>query len=474
MATMTGGLRRLGTFASTVGHNSNSNSSKTATTGRAFVCRKQRKLYLSSCCQYKSSRKLVTTTTSFTNVPQDPNYAWDCFTPPLGKAPSLFQSRTFSSSATDMIVVSALDKEGEDHRNDQTTTPTALSTTTTCTNDNNHHHHVRLSKLLSQHTHSLAISRREAERLIKMGQVTVAGQTITSPHYLVNWEDISPSIQTPGIVKVHGKGVRLTPPPKKTQEDTDNNNNNNNNIMTDNSNRRIWIVHKLRGEVVAEFDPQGRPSMLERLVRSGMGKVGKNQRSHIKPIGRLDMMTEGLILVTTCGQYAREMELPTHKFHRTYRVRVHGPLTKYKIQAIQRGISIRKTTEGKKQPDDDSDTIIINNNNTGHPNNVTRYAPMKVDFDLSGKGRGKRPGTSTNSWITITCTEGKNRQIRNVLQHLGCKYELTAHAIQYSLGFRVGEASFMECHANPVSMRYNIFLISFFPFSILGTIQTNK
>jgi pseudouridine synthase len=116
----------------------------------------------------------------------------------------------------------------------------------------------------------------------------------------------------------------------------------------------------------------------------------------------------GLILVTTCGQYAREMELPSHKFHRTYRVRVHGPLTRYKVQAIQRGISIQKAN-GK-----DGDTV-----NRGR---VTRYAPMKVDFEFA-KGR-KRPGTSTNSWITITCTEGKNRQIRSVLQHLGCKYIL--------------------------------------------------
>jgi 23S rRNA pseudouridine2605 synthase len=386
MVTMAGGFRCLGTVVSTVSHNSN--------TRRASACQNPFRTFV--------TKRDVTWRIS----PQDACSRMTTLNRPR------FLSPTFSTAGT---IISPLDDDvGEDKSNDQDnryapTTPTPKTATATTPTDN----HVRLSKLLSQHTQSLAISRREAERLIKMGDVTVAGQTITSPHFLVNWDDVLPNIQTPGIVKVHGKGVRLTPPKHKHNNE---NNNNNNNDATNRDDRRIWIVHKLKGEVVAEFDPQGRPAMMERLIRSGVGKLGKNQRSHVKPIGRLDMMTEGLILVTTCGQYAREMELPYHKFHRTYRVRVHGPLTKYKIQTIQRGISIRKAS-GK---DGEGDTV-----NTGH---ATRYAPMKVDFDVA-KGR-KRPGTSTNSWITITCTEGKNRQIRNVLQHLGCK------SIQFSLGTR--------------------------------------
>lgn len=242
---------------------------------------------------------------------------------------------------------------------------------------------VRLSKLLSQHTQRLAVSRREAERLIKFGDVTVAGQVITSPHFLLNWGDLLPTIDRPGLIKVSGKAVALETPSQDKSS------------STDNKDRRVWAVHKLRGEVVADFDPQGRPSMMERLVQSGVGKKGKKQRSHIKSIGRLDMTTEGLILVTTCGQYAREMELPSTQIHRTYRVRVHGLLTRYKVEAIQRGIRI-----------------------DGKGGTVTRYGPMKVDMKAP-KGRGRQ--RSTNTWLTITCTEGKNRQIRNVLQHLGCK-----------------------------------------------------
>lgn len=256
--------------------------------------------------------------------------------------------------------------------------------TTDNNDDKDNKNRVRLSRLLSQHTQRLAISRREAERLIKLGEVTVAGQVITSPHYWLNWDDLMPTINRPGLIKVSGKGVALSPGHAAGT----------NNNTTD---RRVWLVNKLRGEVVADFDPQGRPSLMERLHHSGVGKRGKQQRSHLKPIGRLDMTTEGLILVTTCGHYARDMELPTNQLHRTYRVRVHGLLTRYKVQAIQRGLRI----------------------DTKDSNEVTRYGPMKVHMQLpKGQKNNKR---GTNTWITISCTEGKNRQIRNVLKHLGCK-----------------------------------------------------
>ena len=248
---------------------------------------------------------------------------------------------------------------------------------------------IRLSKLLSHHSQSLAISRREAERLIRSGDVTVAGQYITSPHYLVDWDDVD--TKKPGIVKVGGKAVALVPPQSISASG-----NSTNSTSTENQDdeKKIWIVHKLKGEVVADHDQQGKPSMMERLVRGGVGKVGKHRRYHLKPIGRLDMMTEGLILVTTCGKYAREMELPVHEFHRTYRVRVHGPLTQYKILAMQKGLRMDDKDSGK----------------------VVRFAPMKVEVEGSSMRR------STNCWIRMTCTEGKNRQIRNVLKYLGCTY----------------------------------------------------
>lgn len=240
---------------------------------------------------------------------------------------------------------------------------------------------IRLSRLLAQHTQRLAVSRREAERLIKGGDVTVAGQVIKSPHFLLDWDDLMAS---PSLIKVEGKGVELIRP-----------NDNKNIDGVGGDGRTLWLVNKRKGEVVADFDPQGRPSMMDRLMRGGIGRKGK-KRSHIKSVGRLDMMTEGLVLVTTCGKYARDMELPSHQLHRTYRVRVHGLLTRYKVQAIQRGLRI----EDKK---------------TG---NTTRYGPMKVHMEAPKK-RGGKSNTSTNTWIKVSCTEGKNRQIRNVFQHLG-------------------------------------------------------
>jgi 23S rRNA pseudouridine2605 synthase len=128
--------------------------------------------------------------------------------------------------------------------------------------------------------------------------------------------------------------------------------------------------------------------MLARLVRGGVGKTGPT-RLHLKPIGRLDMSTEGLILVTNDGQYAREMELPSSKLHRTYRVRAHGILSDYKLGRIRKGITI----EG------------------------IRYSPMKVHVESSKQTK------STNKWLEVTCAEGKNRMIRNVFTHLGCKYK---------------------------------------------------
>lgn len=88
-------------------------------------------------------------------------------------------------------------------------------------------------------------------------------------------------------------------------------------------------MHKLSGEVVSERDPQGRPSLVDRLKRSGLGL-------HLMPIDRLDM-----ILLTTDGAYARELELPRNHVHRSYWVRVHGNLTPHKLKAVRSGITIK-------------------------------------------------------------------------------------------------------------------------------------
>jgi 23S rRNA pseudouridine2605 synthase len=231
---------------------------------------------------------------------------------------------------------------------------------------------VRLSKLLSQHATNLAISRRQAERLIQEGQVSLAGKVVRSPHILIDWKDLALNV----ILKVQGKAVLLSPPT------TDKDGNTKRDVP------KVWAVHKLAGEVVSEHDPQGRPSMLQRLMRGGVGRVGGKQRHHLKPIGRLDLPTQGLILVTNDGEYARQMELPSNKIKRVYRARVHGRLTSNKLDRIRQG------------------RIRYEN---------VRYGPMKVEVEKSRRANK----SSANTWVRIVSIEGKNRQIRNVFAALG-------------------------------------------------------
>eukprot|EP00980_Cylindrotheca_fusiformis_P017619 scaffold5517_cov135-Cylindrotheca_fusiformis.AAC.49 len=209
-----------------------------------------------------------------------------------------------------------------------------------------------LTKMLSQYTR---LSRRELERMIRRGEVTLCGQVLKSPRIsLCEWRDIN---KGDAKVKVQGKLVSI-------------------NGNEHRNNPRVWAVHKLPGEVVAERDPQGRPSMVERL---SIGGVGKRQGDHLKPIGRLDIPTEGLILVTNDGQFARQMELPQHRIHRVYRARVHGRLNSYKLDRIRQGF------EG--------------------------YKGMKVAVEK----RHRRTKLSANTWLQITSVEG---QVRRVLSDL--------------------------------------------------------
>lgn len=145
------------------------------------------------------------------------------------------------------------------------------------------------------------------------------------------------------------------------------------------SKTKVWLVHKIKGELVTETDPVGRPSMIQRLIRGGVGRVGKT-KMHLKPVGRLDMQTEGLMVITNDGQYARELELPANHIHRIYKARVHGRLTPGKMQAIRKGL-----------------TIQINENVEGGPPRLGRrmnYKGMRVSIE-------KRKGKATNTWLQI-------------------------------------------------------------------------
>lgn len=192
--------------------------------------------------------------------------------------------------------------------------------------------------------------------------------------------------------------------------------------------------------------------MLQRLSRGGVGKVNTNKQQqqqlnhqhhgaptmpttpiHLKPVGRLDMMTEGLMIFTNNGKYARELELPTNQFWRTYRVRVHGRLTLGKLRAMRKGITVRvndndalvgtrgddKKKKLKKKMDGKSSEDAV----VSSPGKLMRYGGIKVSVErknLSSQGSGRDVGGGgTNTWLRITCTEGKNRQLRRILGAVG-------------------------------------------------------
>jgi 23S rRNA pseudouridine2605 synthase len=137
----------------------------------------------------------------------------------------------------------------------------------------------------------------------------------------------------------------------------------------------LWRYHKPRGLITTHHDPQGRPTVFEALPPS-LGRVIS--------IGRLDFNSEGLLLLTNDGALARALELPSTGWVRRYRVRVFGKPTAEALAALKEGVTI----EG------------------------VRYGPIEASIDSTKRD---------NSWLTIGLTEGKNREVRRVMQHLGLK-----------------------------------------------------
>ncbi len=154
---------------------------------------------------------------------------------------------------------------------------------------------------------------------------------------------------------------------------------------------RLFLYHKPRGLVTTSSDPQGRPTIFGALPKD---------LPRLISIGRLDLSTEGLLLLTNDGGLARALELPATGWLRRYRVRAHGKVTQAQLDALRDGV----TVDG------------IN------------YGPIEAMLD--------REQTS-NVWITFAIREGKNREVRNVLRHLGLQ---VARLIRVSFGpFQLGE-----------------------------------
>jgi 23S rRNA pseudouridine2605 synthase len=201
-------------------------------------------------------------------------------------------------------------------------------------------------------------SRREAEAWIAAGRIAVNGETLASPAFTVSPRD---------RVEVDGK-------PLPSRERT-----------------RLFLYHKPKGLVTTNRDERGRSTIFGALPK---------ELPRVVSIGRLDLNSEGLLLLTNDGGLARALELPETGWLRRYRVRANGKITQAALDRLARGIVV--------------DGI--------------EYGPIQATLDRA---------QGANVWLTLGLREGKNREVRNVLRALG----LTVNRlIRISYGpFRLGE-----------------------------------
>src|SRR6478672_8752991 len=201
----------------------------------------------------------------------------------------------------------------------------------------------RIAKVLAR---AGLCSRRDAERWIAEGRVAVDGKVLTSPAVTV----------TPDSdIRVDGKPL---PQPERA---------------------RLWRYHKPAGLVTTHRDEKGRPTVFDALP-AGLPRLIS--------VGRLDLNSEGLLLLTNDGGLARGLELPGAGIVRRYRARAHGRVTQERLDTLKDGI----TVEG------------------------VRYGAIEARLDKAKEGP-----QGANLWITVTLAEGKNREVRRVLEALGLK-----------------------------------------------------
>ena len=198
-------------------------------------------------------------------------------------------------------------------------------------------------------------SRRQAERLIEQGEVMVDEQLITSPAL---------NIDASNSVKVSGKNITKLP------------------------SVRLWVYYKPTGLITTHSDPQNRPTIFQEL---------KGKLPRVISVGRLDLNSEGLLLLTNSGDLSRYFESPTNKFERVYKVRSFG--------------------KGKD---------ISLNNKKITIDGIT-YHPKFIKLTKKG---------TSNSWYEVVLTEGKNREIRRIFEYFGHEVSrlIRTKFGQYSLG----------------------------------------
>ena len=195
----------------------------------------------------------------------------------------------------------------------------------------------RIAKVLSR---AGIASRREAEKIILEGRVKVNGEILTSPAFNVLDSD---------IILIDGGPIA------KPDEE------------------RLWCFYKPVGAVTTAKDDKNRKTIYD-YFPSNVPRV--------MPVGRLDLNSEGLLLLTNSGELKRKLELPSSELTRLYRVRVKGRPREASLDLLRSGISIEKEL----------------------------FRPMKVSVDRQ---------QGANAWLTIELKEGKNREIRRALSELG-------------------------------------------------------
>lgn len=195
----------------------------------------------------------------------------------------------------------------------------------------------RIAKVLSR---AGVASRREAERMIEAGRISVNGNKITSPALNVTTSD---------KIKVDGKPMRDPEPP------------------------RLWLYHKPSGLVTTTRDEKDRKTIFDDLPED---------LPRVMSVGRLDLNSEGLLLLTNDGGIKRKLELPSTGWLRKYRVRINGRPKEEDFAPLRRGLVV----EGE------------------------RFQEMTVTLDRQ---------QGANAWLTIGLREGKNREIRRAIEDIG-------------------------------------------------------
>jgi 23S rRNA pseudouridine2605 synthase len=195
----------------------------------------------------------------------------------------------------------------------------------------------RIAKVLAR---AGLCSRRDAERWIAEGRVAVDGTVLTSP---------AVTVTAASDIRVDGAPL---PAPDRP---------------------RLWRYHKPPGLVTTHRDEKGRRTVFDALPR---------ELPRLISVGRLDLASEGLLLLTNDGALARRLELPETGWLRRYKVRVHGTVAPERLAALAGGV----TVDG------------------------VRYGPIRAAFERQ---------QGSNAWLSLALREGKNREVRRVLDHLG-------------------------------------------------------